>query len=50
MDEMTVLAGMLRHSNPGIDEAALASMLSNMEPFSRYPDQLGLLVKSAMSN
>jgi hypothetical protein len=50
IDALTVLAGMLRHSNPGIDEADLALMLSNMEPFSRYPDQLGLLVKRAMSN
>jgi hypothetical protein len=44
------LAGLLRHSNPGVDEAGFASMLTNMEPFSRYPDQLGLLVKRAMSN
>jgi hypothetical protein len=50
MDALTVLAGMVRHSNPSIDEAGLASMLTNMEPFSRYPDQLGLLVKRAISN
>jgi hypothetical protein len=49
MDALIALACMLRQGNPGVDQAGLASMLTNIEPFSRYPDQIALLVKRAMA-
>jgi len=49
MDALLSLACMLRQGNPGVDQAGLAAMLTNIEPFSRYPDQIALLVKRAMA-
>lgn len=43
------LASMLMQSNPGVDPATFEALLRGMDPFSRYPDQIALLVKRVMS-
>lgn len=50
MDVMLALAKMLVQANPDLDQAGLAAVLSGMEPFSRYPDQIGLITKRAIAN
>jgi hypothetical protein len=50
MDVMLALAKMLIQANPDLDQAGLATVLAGMEPFSRYPDQIGLITKRATVN
>lgn len=50
MDVMLALAKMLVQANPDIDQAGLATVLAGMEPFSRYPDQIGVITKRAAAN
>jgi hypothetical protein len=50
MDVMLALAKMLVQANPDLDQAGLATVLAGMEPFSRYPDQIGLITKRATVN
>ncbi|MFY8126423.1 MAG: ATP-binding protein [Hydrogenophaga sp.] len=50
MDVLLALAKMLVQANPDLDQAGLATVLAGMEPFSRYPDQIGLITKRATVN
>ena len=50
MDVMLALAKMLVQANPDLDQAGLATVLAGMEPFSRYPDQIGVITKRATAN
>ena len=50
MDVMLALAKMLVQANPDLDQTGLATVLVSMEPFSRYPDQIGLITKRATAN
>lgn len=50
MDVMLALAKMLAQANPDLDQKGLATVLASMEPFSRYPDQIGLITKRATTN
>ena len=44
------LAKMLVQANPDLDQTGLATVLTSMEPFSRYPDQIGVITKRATAN
>jgi len=50
VDVMASLARMLVQANPDLDQAGLATVLAGMEPFSRHPDQLGLITRKAFAN
>lgn len=50
MEVMRALAKMLFMANPGLDQAGLSKVMAGMEPFSRYPDQIGVITKSATAN
>lgn len=50
MDVMLALAKMLVKANPDLDQAGLATVLASMEPFSRHPDQIGVITKRATAN
>ncbi len=50
MDVMLALAKMLVQANPDLDQAGLATVLASMEPFSRHPDQIGVITKRATAN
>ena len=50
MDVMLALAKMLVQANPDLDQTGLATVLTSMEPFSRYPDQIGVITKRATAN
>lgn len=50
MDVMLALARMLVQANPDLDQTGLATVLASMEPFSRYPDQIGVITKRATAN
>lgn len=50
IEVMTALARMLVQANPDLDQAGLATVLASMEPFSRYPDQLGQISLRAFTN
>lgn len=49
IDALVALATMLAQCNPGIDEISLSTVLGSMEPFSRYPDQIGLITRKVMA-
>jgi len=50
MDMMLALAKMLIQANPDLDQTGLATVLTSMEPFSRYPDQIGVITRRATAN
>lgn len=50
MDMMLALAKLLIQANPDLDQTGLAKVLTSMEPFSRYPDQIGVITKRATAN
>lgn len=50
MDVMLALAKMLVQANPDLDQAGLATVLASMEPFSRHPDQIGVITRRATAN
>lgn len=50
MDVMLALAKMLVQANPDLDQTGLAKVLTSMEPFNRYPDQIGVITKRATEN
>lgn len=50
MDVMLALAKILVQANPDLDQAGLATVLASMEPFSRHPDQIGVITKRAIAN
>ncbi len=50
MDVMLALAKMLVQANPDLDPAGLTTVLASMEPFSRHPDQIGLIAKRATAD
>lgn len=50
MDVMLALAKMLVQANPDLDQTGLATVLASMEPFSRYPDRIGVITKRATAN
>lgn len=49
MDVMLALAKILVQANPNLDQAGLATVLASMEPFSRHPDQIGVITKRAIA-
>jgi hypothetical protein len=50
MDVMLALAKILVLANPDLDQTGLATILASMEPFSRYPDQIGVIAKRTTAN
>jgi hypothetical protein len=50
IEVMTALARMLVQANPDLDQHGLTTVLAGMEPFSRHPDQIGLITKRAFTN
>lgn len=50
LEVMLSLAKMLVKANPDLDQAGLATILASMEPFSRHPDQIGVITKRATAN
>ncbi len=50
LDVMTALASMLVQANPDLDQAGLATVLAGMDPFSRHPDQIGIITRKAFTN
>ena len=50
IEAMTALARMLVQANPDLDQSGLSSVLSTMEPFSRHPDQIGIITRKAFTN
>ena len=49
MDVMLSLAKMLVQANPDLDQAGLATVFASMEPFSRHPNQIGVIARRAIS-
>jgi hypothetical protein len=47
IEAMSALAKMLVLANPDLDQAALSGILASMEPFSRYPAEVGQIIQSA---
>ncbi|RJP69766.1 MAG: ATP-binding protein [Comamonadaceae bacterium] len=50
MDVMLALAKMLVQANPDLDQAGLTTVLATMEPFSRHPDQIGVIARRATAD
>lgn len=50
LDVMLALAKLLVKANPDLDQAGLATVLASMEPFSRHPNQIGVIAKRATAN
>ena len=50
LEVLLALAKMLIQANPNLDQKELATVLASMEPFSRYPDQIGVIIKRVTTN
>lgn len=50
IEAMTALARILVQANPDLDQGGLATVLASMEPFSRHPDQIGIISRKAFTN
>ncbi len=50
IEAMVSLATLLLQSNSQLDTTGAIALLGGMEPFNRYPEQLGVITKRAMAN
>lgn len=50
LEALISLARILANSNPDVDQLGLTSMLSKVDPFSRYPEKLAAIASRALSN
>jgi hypothetical protein len=50
LDVLASLARMLIQANPDLDQAGISNVLAGIEPFSRHPNQIGLIISKALKN